>query len=315
MVGLEVRDELHELVRLPVEIQEMQGLKGAIARVFQGGLSVREQLACIGPKEIVRGSMIFRGRRQYAAWGQIEREMISGHRFITVQSKWLEAQVRAINNTSRIYHNDFALRTAFYTAAPWQSVSSVSILCSMAYPAPFKGLHVAIRALALLKRQYPGVELRIVGAHQWPGIHRDGYLSWLIHEARRLDVDANLRWLGSLSAQEIIAQLQECAAFVLPSFVEGYSLTLAEAMILGVPTVASYAGGIPSLAQDEDSVLFFTPGDAAVCAYQLERLLSDRALAERLSCRAREIALARNDQDRIVRCQIEIYRSVLQEAT
>jgi glycosyltransferase involved in cell wall biosynthesis len=240
--------------------------------------------------------------------------MISGCRFITVQSKWLEAQVRAMNDTGRIYHNDFALRTAFYAANPWQGTASASILCSAAYPAPFKGLHVAVRAMAILKRHYPDIELRIVGAQQWPGIHRDGYMAWLMREAKRLGVDANLRWLGNQTAGEIIVQLQECAAFVLPSFVEGYSLTLAEAMMLGVPIVASYAGGIPSLAQDEDSALFFSPGDEATCAYQLERLLSDRALAERLSCRAREIALARNDRDRIVRRQIEIYRSVLQEA-
>jgi len=48
-----------------------------------------------------------------------------------------------------------------------------------------------------------------------------------------------------------------------------------------------------------------------MCAYQLERLLTDQALAERIGKRAREIALVRNDPERIVRNQIEIYRQVL----
>lgn len=301
-----------KLISLPA-LLETQGVKGAIARVFHGGLSFREQLACIGLKEILRGSTIFQGRKQFAQWGLIEQEMISGHQFITFQSKWLEAQIRAVNSTGTTFHNDFALRDVFYTCEPWQRSTSISIVCSSAYPASFKGLHVAVRATAILKRRFPDVELRIIGAQQTQGIRRDGYVNWLNHEAKRLGIDTNLRWLGPLSAPEMISELQRCAAFVLPSFIEGYSLALAEAQMLGVPSVVSFAGGTPSLARDEDSALSFSPGDEVMCAYQLERLLTDRVLAERISRRAREIAVVRNDRNRIVRRQIEIYRQVLQE--
>lgn len=47
---------------------------------------------------------------------------------------------------------------------------------------------------------------------------------------------------------------------------------------------------------------------------QLKRLLTDRALAERIGKRAREIALARNDPKQIVQNQIEIYQQVLRES-
>jgi len=42
-------------------------------------------------------------------------------------------------------------------------------------------------------------------------------------------------------------------------------------------------------------------------------LLTDHTLAERIGKRARETALVRNDPERIVRNQIEIYRQVLRE--
>ena len=67
---------------------EMQGLKWAIARVYAGGLTFQEQLACIGLKEIIRRTTILHGKGQVKRWGRLEREIVAGHEFITVQSKW-----------------------------------------------------------------------------------------------------------------------------------------------------------------------------------------------------------------------------------
>jgi hypothetical protein len=47
-----------------------------------------------------------------------------------------------------------------------------------------------------------------------------------------------------------------------------------------------------------------------MCAYQLERLLTNRELALRLSQESRKIASVRNDSRRIVEQQLEIYRQV-----
>ena len=54
----------------------------------------------------------------------------------------------------------------------------------------------------------------------------------------------------------------------------------------------------------------FSSGDEAMCAYQLERILTDKELALRLSRESRKIARVRNDRRRIVERQLEIYRQV-----
>jgi glycosyltransferase involved in cell wall biosynthesis len=87
-----------------------------------------------------------------------------------------------------------------------------------------------------------------------------------------------------------------------------------EAMMVGTPVVATYTGGLPTLAKDEESALFFPPGDAAMCAFQLERVLTDVDLSLRLSNEAKKISLQRNDRTRIVQRQLDIYRQVLLEA-
>ncbi len=297
-----------------IALLETQGLKFKIAKVFHGDLSVREQLACIGLKEALRFSTIYHNRKRFDKWGIFEKEIISQHDYLTVQSLWLDAQVKGINGTSKTYYNDFLLRKPFYTALSWQFSETINLFSIAAYPSSFKGLHVSVRAMGILKKHFPNLKLRIAGACQRTGICRDGYIAWINHELHRLGIKDNVEWLGPLSASQIVAELQNCSAAIFPSFIEGYCLALAEAMMLGVPSVVSYAGGMPCLAKDEESAVFFSPGDYAMCAYQVERLITDKELAMRLSKKSREVAMERNDPQKIVSRQLEIYRQVLSDS-
>lgn len=302
------------LIQRPV-LLEMQGIKSAIARVYHGDLTWREQMACIGLKEVVRGNTIAQGRSRFTAWAHFEGEIVARQRFITVQSSWLEAQIRAVNTECRIFYNDFALRAPFYMAAPWQPTGQSAIFSSASYPSPFKGIHMAVRTLAILKRRFPGIQLRIAGALQRPGLRQEGYMAWVNREAQRLDVDGNVQWLGALSADKIVSEMQQCAAVFLPTFIEGYSLALAEAMVMRAPAAVAYVGGAAQLARDEETALYFSPGDVEMAAYQVGRLLEDQEFAERLGRQARKVALERNNPERIIQNQLGIYRAVLQAAS
>src|SRR6266496_3489824 len=260
-----------ELIKRPI-LLELQGVKSAIAKVFSGGLTLKEQFDCIGLKEIIRKTTIPQEQNKFEKWGIFEREIIQGHQFITVQSPWLVAQVRSINGDCQVFRNEFLLQEPFYSASPWQLNKNIKIFCSTSYPSPFKGLHVAIRAIAILKNKYPNIQLRIAGAYPKKGLRQDGFVGWILNESRKLGVESNLLWLGPLTVDEIIDELQNCSVNLTPTFVEGYCLALAEALFLGVPSVVSFTGGTSYLAKDEDTALFFPPGDHVMCAYQVERL-------------------------------------------
>lgn len=298
-----------KLVALPA-LLEMQGIKQAIARVYAGGLSFKEQLASIGLKELLRRRTMFHDRKRFEEWGRFEREIIGGHMYIVVQSTWLEAQVRAINNQCQVFHRDFILRDPFYKAALWQPSRGKSIFCSASYPSAFKGLHVIVRALAILKESFPDIQLRIAGSLQKSKIRQDGYIAWLNKEAQKLGVSSQIVWLDGIRATQIVQEMLGASCMVLPTYIEGYSLVTAEAASIGMPIVAAYAGGIPSYAKDRESALFFSPGDVEMCAYQLARVLCDPQLAEQLSGQAHKTALIRNNPENIVQRQLEIYNHV-----
>ncbi len=290
---------------------EIQGLKGVYSRVYSGGLTLGEQMMCIGLKEIVRKSMIHQGRKQFSQWGKYENEIIRGHRFISTQSEWTRAWIRSINPECNILNTQRPLRDAFYTAEPWQAKREQVLFTSVPYPVPYKGLHVIIRAVKIVKKRFPNIRLRIAGALQKKGLRRDTYIKWVNKEVKHHGLESNIDWLGPLSAPEIAEELRQCAVYIMPSFIETYCLAFAEAMMLGVPSVVTYTGGTSYLARDEESALFFYPGDEAVCAFQVERILTDRNLAQKLSRKSREIAVVRNDKNNIVKQQLINYQQIL----
>jgi glycosyltransferase involved in cell wall biosynthesis len=290
---------------------EIQGLKGPCSRVFAGGLSFREILACIGIREVLRRSTILQVKNRFAGWAKFENEIIAKHSNITTQSPWVEAWIRSINPSCSLYHTELVLRDAFYESDRWKPSGNCTIFTSSAASAPFKGLHDAVRAVAILRDRIPTVKLRIAGGHQRKGIRQDGYVRWVNRIIKRYDLSKNVDWLGPLSAIEMAQELRDSAVALMPSHCETYSVAFAEAMQIGVPLVTSFTGGTAWLAKDEESALFYPAGDEVMCAHQLWRILDDPELAERLSKKGREVADSRNDPEKIVLNQLSIYRRIL----
>ena len=79
------------------------------------------------------------------------------------------------------------------------------------------------------------------------------------------------------------------AAAALPSRIEGLSQALLEAMALGLPVLASAAGGNPDLIQSGETGLLVPPLDPAAWAVALERVLGDGAGAARIARAGREL--------------------------
>ena len=93
-----------------------------------------------------------------------------------------------------------------------------------------------------------------------------------------------------LTASEVARALDESWVLVLPSRSEGLPRVVMEAFCRGRGVVGSRAGGIPDLVRDGENGLLADAEDADALADALVRVLSDRALAERLGAAAAEDA-------------------------
>lgn len=118
--------------------------------------------------------------------------------------------------------------------------------------------------------------------------------------------------LGRLSAEEMKAQFLRSSVFVCPSVMENSPNTIGEAMLLGVPVVASRTGGIPSMVEDGVTGLLFHNEDVEDLADSIDRVWSDQVLAKELSAHERIRASHIHDGNKNYQRLLEIYREILQ---
>lgn len=95
-----------------------------------------------------------------------------------------------------------------------------------------------------------------------------------------------VQWLGE--RRDIPALMNASDAVVLPSWREGLSNVILEAMQAGKPVLASRTGGNTESVVAGETGLLFDPADAQALAVEILRLASDQPLAERLGAAGRE---------------------------
>jgi len=97
----------------------------------------------------------------------------------------------------------------------------------------------------------------------------------------------------------------------LPSRIEGLSLALLEGMALGLPVVASRAGGNPDLIRSGETGLLVPPLDPRAWAAALERMLGDPAFAARAGSAGRDFVRREHCLDRVVEGTEAVYRQAM----
>lgn len=157
------------------------------------------------------------------------------------------------------------------------------VLGTIARLDPVKNQTMMLEAFAGVLNTHPNAWLLMVG----DGPDRDR----LEALAEQLDITGRVKFVGFKN--QPIAYLSAMNGFLLSSHTEGTSMTLLEAMSLGIPTVATRVGGNPEIIDNERTGLLTPAGDAAAFQAAIVRLLDDPILAQSLS----EAAIQRFKRD------------------
>lgn len=300
-------------LKKPVLI-DIQGILSSSYYYYYGNLSIRERLCCIGIKEALNPkSSIFADHLKFYLRGKWELKFLKCFRHISVQSNWVEARIRLHAPQANIHHTGLALRDVFYTAKAWEhkEFGEAPIIFSTASGSiPYKGMHVLIKALPIVKKYYPRCQLHIAGNYVKQRKQQGGYTHFILSLIDKLDLKDNVVFLGAIDKLQIVSELKHADLAVIPSFVETYCLALAESLMIGTPTVASYAGAMPEQATDGQEALFYEPTDYISCADRMIRILNNKDLAQKLSQNSRRRKQSDNDIGRLVERQMTIYREV-----
>jgi len=283
------------LISTPCVIS-LQGLLGAYLPGFFGALSPRDILCSHRLIELAtrRGPLWI--YRDFARASRLEKEILAGVNFFMGRTEWDRAHVRSVNAAAKYYEVGEVLRPAFQEHQWDIGLCDPHTVIFTNAGEPRRGTEVLLESMVMVKREFPEARLRLAGAL---GKTR-GYERFLRRKIVGSGLSENVEFLGYLDGNAMAKELCRAHVFAIPSYIENSPNSLCEAMQVGLPCVASYAGGIPSLVQDGRTGLLFPTGDAPLLAEAILRIFRDEDLASRLGRAARAEASERHAPRKVI---------------
>jgi glycosyltransferase involved in cell wall biosynthesis len=160
-----------------------------------------------------------------------------------------------------------------------------------------KAIDVLLTALSRL----PGVPLRIVG---------DGSARTELEAlADRLGVSDRVTWVGW--SRDIADELQAIDVYVQASRFEGFPLAILEAMLAGLPVVATDVGSVSEVVETGATGFLVPPEDPDSLARAIGGLLVDPDARERLGRKGRERVLESFTADAMAAAYGSLYRELI----
>ncbi|MBH8555250.1 glycosyltransferase [Nostocaceae cyanobacterium CENA357] len=182
-----------------------------------------------------------------------------------------------------------------------------------------KGIEYGIRAVAKVSKIYPKIEYNIIG---------DGYLQESLQQLiQSLNIADKVQLLGWKNQPEIIEILDKSDIFMAPSVTaisgnqDAPVNTLKEAMVMGLPVIATIHGGIPELVKDGISGFLVPERDSDAIAEKLVYLIEHPEIWPLMGQAGRAYVESNYDINKLNDELVQIYRRVMmndlyqQEAT
>lgn len=123
-------------------------------------------------------------------------------------------------------------------------------------------------------------------------------------------LERDVEFLGSINTtDQLHAIYQGAVAMLYPSFYEGFGLPVVEALLSGCPVLTSTVSSLPEAAGP--GALLCNPTNTDEMAFQLQQLVDDAALRERLARDGAAYCREHFDPDTLTRQMYELYQSLL----
>ncbi|HTM50339.1 MAG TPA: glycosyltransferase family 4 protein [Bryobacteraceae bacterium] len=293
------------LVSTPCVIS-LQGLLGSCLQGFFGALSPRDVWRSDRLSEVATRRGLMWSYWDFQTAARREREILMGVKAFMGRTDWDRSQLYSVNPGARYFHAGEILRRDFKNHA-WDLLKCDrhTVIFTNAGE-PRRGIEVLLDALKLLKRDFPDARLRLAG-----GIgNRRGYHRFFRRTIEESGASGSVDFLGYMDGGEMAAELSRAHVFATASYVENSPNSLCEAMQVGLPCVASYTGGIPSLVQHGETGLMFPMGDAPLLADSIARIFRSDELAAHLGDNARIEATSRHAPPKVASQTLAAYNEV-----
>lgn len=295
----------------------LQGILTEYQRHYYGGIDFSTMLRYTTFQDLFTKSGFFSGRNNFIKRSKLEKVLFRNLQYVEGRSTWDKVSSLNINPNLKYYFCPRMIREPFFTNS-WDinSMERYSIFVSQALT-PLKGIQYVFMAVAKLKNKYPNIKLYVAGYDRLhPKLFRqkitcNGYMNYLKHLIKDLNINEHVHYTGILSAEEMAKKTASVNVVVIPSSIENAPNSLAEAEIIGTPTIASFVGGNMDMLKHEEEGYLYCYNEPNMLVEYIDRIFSNDALALKFSQNAKTTARKRHDPVMLENKLLNIYNEII----
>lgn len=221
------------------------------------------------------------------------------------RTEWDKALIKLYNPTAKYFHCNEALRTSFVECKiTWKPQNHSNIkLFTIGCGAFWKGMDTVLRTAVLLKERNINFEWYIAGKMIVKKI--------IEFKEKKKFSDYNVKILGFIESEQVLEQLLSSDIYVHTSYIDNSPNSICEAQYIGVPIIATYVGGIPSLIDNNKEGLLIPANDPYTLASSIIELANDKERQISYSILGRERAMKRHNKDQILNDLLACYNELI----
>jgi glycosyltransferase involved in cell wall biosynthesis len=288
-------------------IIHIQGIINIISNYLLGNFKLME-LRPLKFKNVLTGYAFVHYFADWYKKALVEREAYKHCKYYFGRTDMDKRAVLLFSPESKYFHCDEIMRKDFYEEKWHKERREKIIIYTTLNDLPYKGTDQIFIVSDLLKNYHPNLSFvwNVAGLSE-------GSVTVKAMRRRGFTKSSHLKFLGNINAGEIINQMKIADMFVYPSFIENSCNAVQEAMLLGMPIVCTYSGGMSTTIKNYETGLLVQHSDPYSMSGAIIELINDFDLAKRIGDNARKIAHIRHNREKIAMNVVNTYKQILNE--
>lgn len=248
------------------------------------------------------------GYKSFCYKAERENHILADAKYVMGRTFWDKDCSLALNPKRKYFIVNEILRDDFYHKT-WDrpSFGNPVKLVSTISGGIYKGFEMVLKTCHLLSK-YSGIN------YEW---HIAGYEKtdkWVKIPEKVTGIkvsDYPIKFHGRIDAKSLSELLVSSDIYIHVSHIENSPNSVCEAMLLGMPVIATFAGGTASLLENRKEGLLYQDGDSYILAGLINEMLNNYEMAKSFGIKARERALKRHEKVSVVNELIKAYKTIL----
>lgn len=257
----------------------------------------------------------------YQKRGNTEMKTLSRVRYVNGGTAWADGCARLVKPDVKLLQCGLILRDSYYDGRMWSIDACEKHSIFTVYTYPIKGFDMFLHALRYVVQRYPDTHVYVAGNEcayrQYSKLKKlikhaapdyDWYIQSLIEQ---YGLKEYITFMGFIDEKTMHERELNSHVFVSASSIENHSTALGEAMICGVPSIASCVGGLQEMIDHGEDGFLYPFNEIYMLAYYICRIFEDDTLAKQFSVKGHEHANRTYNREDNCRKLLEMYETIV----